>query len=184
MLFWVFWWLTSIVTQYRKYTRGSGYWEMWWLCCWSWSFKPNHGNALVCSMLFVDYVRFHVGVVNCVWQLYLNILSHQSIVPILIFSHRDGTEVYYDLLRCILGCSLGSNVYYEIYLGCLWEPMGFWDLSMMSSVADIELLWMSFDAFARSWRFWYSYCGFTFRYFLSSHLNRTEMILWFMIPWA
>ena len=75
----------------------------------------------------------------------------------------------YDLLRCFLDCSLRSNVYYEMYLGCLWEPMGFWDLSMMSSVADIELLWMSFDAFTHSWRFWYSYCGFTFRYFLSSH---------------
>ena len=54
-LSWVSLGLTRIVTQYRTSTRGSGYWVMWWHCCCSWSFKPNHGNALTCSMLCVVY---------------------------------------------------------------------------------------------------------------------------------
>ena len=48
-----------------------------------------------------------------------------------------------DLFEMHFGFSLRTNAYggyFEMLLGCLMRTDGFCDLSMMSSVADIELL--------------------------------------------
>ena len=131
------------------------------------------------SVLFWDTFRLLVGnrsVLWFIWDTSWLLVENQWIM-------------WYSL-RCILGFSLRTNaycdIYFEILYGCSLRTNGYcdyhWCLQLhLDNCCDHDYQLVLFSC---SWRFWCSYFRFIFWYFLSSHLYRTEVIFWFMIPWA
>ena len=79
--------------------------------------------------------------------------------------------------------------YCDLLLGCFmvarWRTIGYCELSLMPSDADMDLLWswwLSFDVISCSWRTDVIIVDYIYGAF--SCLYRAEVIWWFVISWA